>query len=42
MTNNKEQHWKDWEKCCNWTEKDFVFELKESLKKNFEVYFEIE
>jgi superfamily II DNA or RNA helicase len=38
MTNNKEQHWKDWEKCCNWTEKDFVFELKESLKKNFEVY----
>ena len=38
MTNNKEQYWKGWEKCCDWTEKDFVFELKESLKKNFEMY----
>ena len=38
MTNNKELYWKGWEKCCDWTEKDFVFELKESLKKNFEMY----
>lgn len=38
MTNNKVQYWKGWETCCNYAEKNFAFELKESLKKNFEMY----
>ena len=35
---SKIQYWNDWEKCCNWAEKDFAFELKENLKKNYMQY----
>ena len=31
-------YWNDWEKCCNWVEKGFAFELKENLKKNYMQY----
>ena len=35
---SKIQYWNDWEKCCNWAEKDFAFELKDNLKMNYMQY----
>ena len=35
---SKIQYWNDWEKCCNWAEKDFALELKDNLKMNYMQY----